>query len=238
MKSGVIPASSSNTRAHTLPEWEENFLSSSLVRSGWTTLAIERKTSAILLPVKYFVVLLLLTKNSHGLGVQLAELLGSEENPVCGSNQTDVWVNIVCNQCYGLSVLPILLYSVGDTQFGWEYVHIFAKRMDGDGHSILILKFPVSGDESFGDASARWVFMLLDCGLGLLCIFCTSQAGNSYQSEPVDNDRFNGVLAFRSSWKIQQSSKHLPGDGVSLICNVFFFLTRGDDFCTHVLPVG
>ncbi len=133
--------------------------------------------------------------------------------------------------------MPILLYSVGDMQFGWECLHIFAKRMDVDGHSILVVKFPVSGDKSFGDASARGVFVLVDCGLGLLCVFCTSQAGNPYQSEPVGNDRFDGVLAFRSSCQIQQSSKHLPGDGISLIRNVFFFLTRGDDFCTHVHPV-
>ncbi len=66
MKSGVIPASSSKTRAHTLPEWEENFLSSSLVRSGLTAFAIEHKTSAILLPVRYFGVILLLTKTAMG----------------------------------------------------------------------------------------------------------------------------------------------------------------------------
>jgi hypothetical protein len=84
----------------------------------------------------------------------LAELLGSVEDPVCGLNRTDVRVIIFQDQCYGLSVLPILLYSVGDIQFGWECLHIIAKRMDVDGHSILVVKFPVSGDESFGDASA------------------------------------------------------------------------------------
>ncbi len=66
MKSGVIPALSSSTEAHTLPEWEENFLSSSLVKSGWTAFADERNTSAILIPVRYFVVLFLFTKTAMG----------------------------------------------------------------------------------------------------------------------------------------------------------------------------
>jgi hypothetical protein len=108
------------------------------------------------------------------MGVRLAKSLGSEEDPVCGLNRTDVRVIIVRDQYYGLSVLPILLYSVGDMQFGWECLHIFAKMMDVDGRSILVVKFLVSGDESFGDASARGVFVLIDCGLGLLCVFCTS----------------------------------------------------------------
>jgi hypothetical protein len=62
--------------------------------------------------------------------------------------------------------------------------------------------------------------VLVACGLGLLSVFCTSQAGNPYQSAPVGNNCFDGILAF----------KHLSGDGISLICDVFFCLMRGDDF--------
>jgi hypothetical protein len=55
MKAGLMLALSNKTRAQTLPEWDEKRLISSSVRSGWTTLAMDRKTSWILFPVRYLV---------------------------------------------------------------------------------------------------------------------------------------------------------------------------------------
>jgi hypothetical protein len=65
-KSGLIPALSSSTRAHTLPEWDENLLILSSDKSGWTFLAKVRSTSEILYPVRYFVLPFLLTKTAMG----------------------------------------------------------------------------------------------------------------------------------------------------------------------------
>ncbi len=82
----------------------------------------------------------------------MAKPLGLEKDPTCGSNRTNVRVNFVYNQCYGLSVLPVFLYSESDTQLGWEYLDISIKRMDIDGHPTFVVEFPISREESFGDA--------------------------------------------------------------------------------------
>ncbi len=130
------------------------------------------------------------------------------------------------------------LYSESDTQLGGEYLDISIERMGIDGQPTFIIEFPVSGEEGFSDAFTWWVFMLVDCGLGFLCIFCTLQASNLNKNEPIGNNCLERIVAFWFSCWIQQSSKHLPGDGILLICNVFFFLSRSDNFCTHVHPVG
>jgi hypothetical protein len=65
-KSGLIPASSSSMRAHTLPEGDENLLILSSDKSGWTILAMVRSMSEILFPVRYFVFPFLLTKTAMG----------------------------------------------------------------------------------------------------------------------------------------------------------------------------
>ena len=61
-----MPASSSNTRAQTLPEWEEKRFILSADRSGLTAFAMEQKTSAILLPVRYLVMPNLFTNTAMG----------------------------------------------------------------------------------------------------------------------------------------------------------------------------
>ncbi len=65
-KSGLIPASSSSSRAHTLPEWDENLLILSSDKSGWTFLAKVQSTSEILFPIRYFVLPFLSTKTAMG----------------------------------------------------------------------------------------------------------------------------------------------------------------------------
>ncbi len=82
----------------------------------------------------------------------MAELLGSEKDPICGLNRTNIQVSFVRNQCYGLSILSIFLYSESGTQLGGEYLDISIKRMDVDGQPTFIVEFPVSGKEGFSDA--------------------------------------------------------------------------------------
>jgi len=52
---GFIPASSSKTTTHTLPEWEMKRMSSSLVKFRWHAFAIDWSSPAILLAVRYFI---------------------------------------------------------------------------------------------------------------------------------------------------------------------------------------
>ena len=66
MKSGFMPASSSKTTAHTLMEWEEKRMFSSLVRLGWQVLATDWNTSAILSAVRYLTIPWWLTKTPIG----------------------------------------------------------------------------------------------------------------------------------------------------------------------------
>jgi hypothetical protein len=108
-KSGLIPALSSSTRAHTLPKWDENLLILSSDKSGWTFLAKGQSTSEILFPVRNFVLPFLLTKNSHGLLVSLAESLGLEEDFVRCSDWADIGMVVVRYQYYRLAILPVLL---------------------------------------------------------------------------------------------------------------------------------
>ena len=56
IKAGDIPASSNRTRAQTQPEWEEKHLMLSSVRSGWTALVTDCKTSWTLFSVRYLVI--------------------------------------------------------------------------------------------------------------------------------------------------------------------------------------
>ena len=66
MKAGLMPASSKSTRAQTRPECDDIRLNSSADQSGWTLFAIDRSTSAILPPVRYFLMPNLLTKTPIG----------------------------------------------------------------------------------------------------------------------------------------------------------------------------
>ena len=66
MKAGLMPASSKSTRAQTRPECDDIRLNSSLDQSEWTLFAIDRSTSAILPPVRYFLMPNLLTKMPIG----------------------------------------------------------------------------------------------------------------------------------------------------------------------------
>ena len=66
MKSRVMPALSSNMRAHSLPEWEEKCFNSSPGMSGCAVFATKRKVSVILLPVRYLVMPNLLTNRPIG----------------------------------------------------------------------------------------------------------------------------------------------------------------------------
>ncbi len=82
----------------------------------------------------------------------MAKPLGSEKDPICGSNLTNVQVNFFHDQCYGLSILPVFLYSKSDMQLGGEYLDISIEKMDVDGHPTFVVELPVSGEEGFGDA--------------------------------------------------------------------------------------
>jgi hypothetical protein len=66
MKSGVMSALSSNTIAQTLPEWEGKCVILSLDRSGWTTLAMDHRTSEIFPPVRYCFMPCLFTNTPMG----------------------------------------------------------------------------------------------------------------------------------------------------------------------------
>ncbi len=77
-KSGLIPASSSNTRAHTLPEWDGNLLTLSSDNSGWTILAMVHSTSEIFVSRKVLHISIFIDKDSHGLLVSLAKSPGSK----------------------------------------------------------------------------------------------------------------------------------------------------------------
>ncbi len=79
MKSGVIPASSNNTAAHTLPEWEEKHFNSSPGMSGWAVLATKRKVSAILFLVRYLVMPNLLTDSPIGCELDWPSLLAQRK---------------------------------------------------------------------------------------------------------------------------------------------------------------
>ena len=79
MKSGVIPALSNNTAAHTLPEWEEKRFNSSPSMSGWAVLATKRKVYAILLPVRYLVMPNLLTDSPIGCELDWPSLLAQRK---------------------------------------------------------------------------------------------------------------------------------------------------------------
>ncbi len=66
MKAGLNPASSSSTRAQTLPECKEKQLNSSADRSGWTLFVMDCNTLAILPPMRYFLIPNLLTNTPMG----------------------------------------------------------------------------------------------------------------------------------------------------------------------------
>ena len=70
-------------------------------------------------------------------------------------------------------------------QFGRECFDFFVERVDGDCSSILFVEFPVGGDECFDNTLSGRVDVLVDCGLGLLCILCTPQARDANENEPV-----------------------------------------------------
>ena len=66
MKAGLMPALSKSTRAQTRPECDDIRLNSSADQSERTFFAIDRSTSAILPPVRYFLMPSLLTKMPIG----------------------------------------------------------------------------------------------------------------------------------------------------------------------------
>ena len=66
MKAGLMPASSKSMRAQTRPECNDIPLNSSADQSEWTFFAIDQSTSAILPPVRYFLMPNLLTNMPIG----------------------------------------------------------------------------------------------------------------------------------------------------------------------------
>ena len=151
-----MPASSSNTRAQTLPEWEEKNFISSADRSGWTSFAMEQRMSAILLPVRYLVMPNLFTNTAMGSEFDWpSHLIGKDL--MCSSDGANVDMIIIRYQSDGLAILPVLLDSEGDFKFSWESLRLAMV----DDRTFAIMKFPVTWDECFDDTLPGWVFVFI-----------------------------------------------------------------------------
>ena len=100
MKSGVIPALSNNTRAHTLPEWEEKRFNSSLGMSGLAVLAAKRRKiiqSATFASSHFEKAGKHLVRNGASLSGNVLFFFSCKENPrahICPIGQVSWWLEI------------------------------------------------------------------------------------------------------------------------------------------------
>jgi hypothetical protein len=71
----------------------------------------------------------------------LAQSLGTKENPVCGSDWTDVRMNIISNQSDGLTNFPILLDSKSDLELRREFSWFALRSMDVNDTAFVVVEF-------------------------------------------------------------------------------------------------
>ncbi len=193
MKSGVIPASSNNTAAYTLPEWEEKRFNSSPGISGWAVLATKRKVSAILLPVRYLVMPNLLTDSPIGCELDWPSLLAQRKILYAAqTGQMSGWSSSVTKVSFWPFCL-FFLYSKCDSQFSWKILWFTVWWVDADGSTGVIVKFPINWEKGYYNSLAQWIDMFVDHCLSFLCVLGATQTSNLHKDHPIGNICFKGI---------------------------------------------
>ncbi len=95
--------------AHTLREWDEKCMISSLDRSGWHAFMMDWSTSSILLAVRYLRMPWWLTKIPIGWSSNWPRRLACRWILECCAHRTDMRMLVIRNKSYGLTILTILL---------------------------------------------------------------------------------------------------------------------------------
>ncbi len=199
MKSGVMSALSSNTKAETLPEWEKKHLILYLDRSGWTTLAMDCRILEIFPPVRYCFMPFIIHKHAHGFWIWLAQPLGTKKNPVCSSDWADIWVIIIDNQSDGLTIFPILLDLKSDLELCWEFLQFTCWSMDFNDTAFVVVEISVIPSECFHDTFTGRVFIFIDFRLGLLRILRATQSSNPDERELLNVSSTTRPLQHRNA---------------------------------------